>query len=247
MPNLTNDQIKTIREAIIGSISREGTWFYREARLEDALSILDSLPATESEREEDIDTFDGLITENRLQNQQISALRARIEELESELRGANAFHRVAVKERDYERHKNDALTKCIEELEKEAVEYSNAIADAKKRIADLEKEVTAPLLTEIPRLADSMADSRREIDRAFAVLSMHGVSRERAETVDNGVEVYATRMTRELADLRAENERLRAALKTIRSRADKPGRADGTDAIFSFCVAEETLSETEPK
>lgn len=43
----------------------------------------------------------------------------------------------------------------------------------------------------------------RSCERAFQMLAIHGVPKERARTLSNGVDVLATRMQREIAELRA--------------------------------------------
>jgi hypothetical protein len=67
------------------------------------------------------------------------------------------------------------------------------------------------------RLSEPQPDAgRRDTERAFQMLEMYGVSRERAKNVANGIQVLVTRMDREIAALRAEGapaERELAALK----------------------------------
>lgn len=43
----------------------------------------------------------------------------------------------------------------------------------------------------------------RSCERAFQMLAIHGVPKERARTLSNGVDVLATRMQREITELRA--------------------------------------------
>lgn len=61
---------------------------------------------------------------------------------------------------------------------------------------------------------------RDEVERAFKMLSVHGVPRERARTVANGIDVLSTRYSKEIQtlmsvirDLRVENQRLIEGVK----------------------------------
>lgn len=64
-------------------------------------------------------------------------------------------------------------------------------------------------------IGSALQDAAHEIDRSFSMLEILGVSPARAGTVANGIDVLHTRMARESRDLRAEIERLRAALQAV--------------------------------
>jgi hypothetical protein len=72
-----------------------------------------------------------------------------------------------------------------------------------------------------------------EIERAYQVLSIYGVPRERARSVPNGIEVLATRMRRAIRDV-ADTERagLIKAIRILESLPEgKQHRDHGIEAI----------------
>lgn len=90
----------------------------------------------------------------------------------------------------------------------------------------------------------------QEVERAFQVLSTYGVSRERARSVSNGIEVLGTRYTRQvgflnmlIAELRTEIERLQEGFSLIAQQSVCPDlwpeeiRKDWTEMQLAYRTA----------
>ena len=54
---------------------------------------------------------------------------------------------------------------------------------------------------------EEIRDLRSQVERAFQMLDINGVTHDRAKYVSNGIDVLATRQARENADLRARCEK----------------------------------------
>lgn len=66
--------------------------------------------------------------------------------------------------------------------------------------------------------ADRMAALEREVERAYQVLEIHGVPRDRAKSVGNGIDVLTTRLGRQVSDLEREVAELRGLVKEFQDR-----------------------------
>ena len=62
-----------------------------------------------------------------------------------------------------------------------------------------------------------IANLRAQIERAFQMLEINGVPRDRAKYVSNGIDVLATRLNREIADLRARCEKAEKDAERLRA------------------------------
>lgn len=70
-----------------------------------------------------------------------------------------------------------------------------------------------------------------QVERAFQMLEMNGVSRERAKYVSNGIDVLATRMRRDIQDSKALSEALAARVEQMRVALERQWGAD--DALMN--------------
>lgn len=63
--------------------------------------------------------------------------------------------------------------------------------------------------------------ARQTINHAFQVLQMYGVTKERARTVGNGIEVVATRMAKEIQSLVWHKETLEAQVQAQKLKIER--------------------------
>lgn len=75
----------------------------------------------------------------------------------------------------------------------------------------------------------------REVERAYQVLEIHGVPRERAKSVGNGIDVLTTRLGRQVSDLEREVAELRRdaeRYRYIRSETTLRNRGYGAEGCW---------------
>jgi len=73
---------------------------------------------------------------------------------------------------------------------------------------------------------------KKDMERAYSMLTAGGVTRERARSVANGIAVYQTRMTREVEALEAECGRLRERLQEAATSLETISELAGRDEML---------------